>query len=203
MILQKLEHFLKVTPLNTRVRYRISLLLNTTLLFAVALSAHTALADSTSPGKVIAGWVEKISLSTPGQSTGTSKTDPEITVKAKLDTGAETSSIHAEDIKVFKRDNKYWVKFTLVLTDINEKTHHITMEKPRQHRVKIKNRDGDHDRRSIVELEMCFDGRTHTTLFSLANRSEFLYPVLLGRRFLEGVAVIDSQATFLTLAHCG
>ena len=203
MILQKLEHFLKFTPLYTRVRYRIGLLLKATFLFTVTLSAHSTLADSTSPGKVIAGWIEKISISNPGQSTDTSKTDPEIIVKAKLDTGAETSSIHAEDIKVFKRDNKYWVKFTLVLTDVNEETHHITMEKPRQHRVKIKDRDGDHDRRSIVELEMCFDGRTHTILFSLANRSEFLYPILLGRRFLEGVAVVDSQATFLTLAHCG
>ena len=49
---------------------------------------------------------------------------------------------------------------------------------------------------------MCFDGRTHQVHFSLADRGEFIYPVLFGRRFLNDVAVIDPDQTFLTGAGC-
>lgn len=165
-------------------------------LACLALSAPATLyASSKTPGKVIAGWVEKITL----PNASSSKLTP---IKAKLDTGAETSSIHAEDIKTFRRGGKRWVEFTLVLRDSSDKILRIAMKKANQRRIKIKNRDGSHDRRPIVELDICFDGRTHSTQFSLADRSEFIYPILLGRKFLEGIAVVDPQATFLTLANC-
>ncbi|MEH6543277.1 MAG: RimK/LysX family protein [Porticoccaceae bacterium] len=153
-------------------------------------------ASSKTPGKVIAGWVEKITLPASKASTKA------ITIKAKLDTGAETSSIHAENIKIYKRGGKRWVDFTLVIKDIDDKTHRITMKKPLELRVKIKKHDGDHDSRPIVELDICFDGRLHSTLFSLVDRSEFIYPALLGRKFIEGVALVDPQASFLTQAYC-
>lgn len=161
-----------------------------------ALSASPTLyASSKTPGKVIAGWVEKITL----PHAPTNKLAP---IKAKLDTGAETSSIHAENIKTFKSGGKTWVEFILVLKDSNGKIHRIAMKKVNQRRVKIKNRDGSYDRRPIVELDICFDGRIHSTSFSLADRSKFIYPILLGRKFLEGIAVVDAQTTFLTHAYC-
>ena len=166
------------------------------LMLFILCSSLPVHASSKTPGKVIAGWVEKITLPASG---GLTKA---ITIKAKLDTGAETSSIHAEDIKIFKRGNKRWVDFTLVVKDTDDKTHRITMKKPREFRVNIKNHYGDHDSRPIVAFDVCFDGRIHSTLFSLADRSEFIYPALLGRKFLEGVAVVDPQASFLTQAYC-
>ena len=167
------------------------------LMFFALCASQSAHASSKTPGKVIAGWVEKITLPS---SEGSSKT---ITVKAKLDTGAETSSIHAEGIKIHKRGGKRWVDFTLIIKDTDNNTHRIAMKKPRELRVKIKNHDGVHESRPIVVLDICFDGRIHSTQFSLADRSEFIYPILLGRKFLEGVAVVDSQASFLTQAYCG
>lgn len=154
-------------------------------------SASIALADSASPGKVIAGWVEKISF-----------THHDLAVKVKLDTGAKTSSIFAKDIKNYKRDGDNWVDFTLVLQDDNDKIHTTAMSAPRSRRVRIKNHDGDHDRRVVVEIPFCFDGRMHEAEFTLADRSEYIYPVLLGRSFLEKVAVVDPDATFLTKASC-
>ena len=166
------------------------------LVLFILLSAPQTYANSKTQGKVIAGWVEKISLPESGASSKA------VTVKAKLDTGAETSSIHAEDIQTFTRDGKTWVDFTLVLKDSQGKVHRVAQKKPRKKRVKIKKHDGVHDRRSIVELDICFDGRIHSALFSLADRSEFIYPVLLGRKFLKGIAIVDSQESFLTQAHC-
>jgi len=68
--------------------------------------------------------------------------------------------------------------------------------------VRIKDHDDASDRRAVVELELCIDGRTERTQFTLADRSRFLYPVLLGRRFLGGRFVVDPGQTFLTSSTC-
>lgn len=150
-----------------------------------------ALASSTDPGKVIAGWVEKISFTENG-----------IITKAKLDSGAKTSSIHATNIESFRKDEQKWVRFELVLTDPEDKPFTVQMEAKRVRGVKIKNHDGNFDRRAVVELSFCFDGRWRRSEFTLADRSEFIYDVLLGREFLKGIAVIDPEQTFLTQAQC-
>ena len=153
--------------------------------------ASTSAAGGKNPGKVIAGWVEKISFA-----------DNELFVKAKLDTGAKTSSIFAKEIKKYKIDGKRWVDFTLVLQDAKDKVHEIPMSAPRARGVRIKNHDGDHDRRTVVNLGFCFDGRHRDAEFTLAERTECIYPVLLGRAFLKEVAIIDPDATFLTKPTC-
>ncbi|MBV1871079.1 MAG: RimK/LysX family protein [Gammaproteobacteria bacterium] len=155
------------------------------------VGAPLAMSDSNTPGAVIAGWVEKISI---GESSAL--------LKAKLDTGANTSSIHAENIRSFLKDNKRWVRFELLLDDGEGNEYRQAFERPRVRKVRIKNHDGDHEGRSIVVLGFCFDGRQHTSQFTLADRSEFIYPVLLGRRFLSDVAVVDASETFLTQAQC-
>ena len=155
------------------------------------LAAPLSQGSSQDPGKVIAGWIEKISL-----------VEQPLTIKAKLDTGAKTSSIHAINVEQFKNNDERWVRFDLLLKDENDKQHTIHMETPKARRVRIKNTDGDHDRRAVVELEICFDGRKHVTEFTLANRAEYIYDVLLGREFLQGIAVIDPENTFLTQAGC-
>ena len=143
------------------------------------------------PGKVIAGWVERVSL-------------PELplTVKAKLDSGAKTSSLHATNIEIFKRDDERWVRFSVTLEDETGETVSQTFEKPRKRRVSIKEHEGENDSRPVVLMDVCFDGRMHAVQFTLADRSRFIYPVLLGRRFLQKVAVIDPDETYLTQSTC-
>lgn len=155
------------------------------------LAAPLTQGDSQDPGKVIAGWVEKISLA-----------EPPLILMAKLDTGAKTSSIHAINVEQFKKEGERWVRFDLLLRDVDDKQHTFHMEIPKARRVRIKNSDGDHDRRAVVELAICFDGRKYVTEFTLANRSEYIYDVLLGREFLQGIAVVDPENTFLTQANC-
>ena len=148
-------------------------------------------ADSATPATAIAGWVEKITMLPAG-----------VVTKAKLDTGAKTSSINARNIERFKREGETWVRFDLDLgqPELNEAL--IGIERPLSRRVLIKDHDDENDRRVVIELEFCMDGRKRKAEFSLADRSKFIYPVLLGRRFLSGVAVIDPAQTFLTQAHC-
>lgn len=140
------------------------------------------------PGKVIAGWVEKIVLLDNGD-------EP---IKAKLDSGAKTSSMHASKIEKFQRDGDNWVRFTFV--DKNGSS--AEFERPEVRGVKIKDLDGGFDHRPVVEMDICFDGRVRTTQFTLTDREEFVYRILLGRRFLSGVAVIDPESTYLTKERC-
>lgn len=160
------------------------------LTLSLMILSAIASADSQDeqPGKVIAGWIENIVLLDNGDRP----------IKAKLDSGAKTSSLHANKIEKFQRGGDDWVRFTFE----DKNGSKAEFERPELRGVKIKNLDGGFDKRPVVEMDICFDGRVRTAQFTLADRSNLIYPVLLGRRFLRGVAVIDPQATFLTKDRC-
>ena len=152
---------------------------------------HSSAISSKEPAKIIAGWIENVRVENQGYE-----------VKAKLDTGAQTSSIHATNIKPFKKDGKKWVKFTLLLVDKKDNEHKLVLEKPRSHKANIKNNNGSYDKRYVVDLHICFNGRAQSTEFTLADRTDYIYDILLGRQFLKKNAIVDSNQVFLTVAKC-
>lgn len=162
-------------------------------LLAMVLAVPAAASDSAPDpaGKMIGGWVEKVVV-LPSQ----------IRVSAKLDTGARTSSIHAEKIERFEKEGERWVRFALVLEDEDDEIHRVPMEAPIHRRVRIKQHDDAPEARPVVELELCMAGQVRRAQFSLVDRGVFLYPVLLGRRFLAGSFVVDPDETFLTRSEC-
>ncbi len=168
-----------------------SLIPSAVIVALVLLTIYSSGAWAKDPARVIAGWVEKVRID-----------NHEFDVKAKLDTGARTSSIHARNINSFKKDGERWVRFTLILTDSKDNTHEIELEKPRSRRTNIKNHDGEHDKRHVVSFEVCFNGRKVLSEFTLADRREYIYDVLLGRQFLKQTAIIDPKRIFLTTANC-
>jgi hypothetical protein len=158
-------------------------------LLCLPLACGTRAAE---PDKIMAGWLETIEVSEL----------PDHELKAKLDSGAKTSSINARNIEAFTRDGRPWVRFELALKNRQGKTRTVDLERPRLRSVLIKERDGKPGKRPVVGLEICFAGHRYPAEFTLADRTEFNYPVLLGRRFLAGVALIDPQATYLTQPDC-
>lgn len=141
--------------------------------------------------KQIVGWLERIRILPSNE-----------LVRAKLDTGAKTSSIHAEEIERFEREGQPWVRYTLVLKETRTRVHRVRGESPVVRRVFIKEHETRPDARPVVELEFCLDGLRHRAQFSLVDRSAFFYSVLLGRDFLAGSYIVDPDATFLTGAPC-
>lgn len=135
----------------------------------------------------IAGWVERIQL-----------VDSGFVLKAKLDTGAKTSSMHAKNIERFSKGGKPWVSFDIFGSDGQRETVRVPLER----NVKIKNHQGGFNYRPVVRLAFCFDGQPRSASFTLTDRERFIYPVLLGRRFLKGEALVDSAKTFLLTAAC-
>ncbi len=157
----------------------------------IGLISPTSWADDDETNRTVAGWVERIKMAPWGD-----------TLKAKLDTGAKTSSINALNIERFERDGDDWVRFTLSYKTTDKKQRERKMERPLRRNVRVKEHDRENDRRAVVDLSFCFAGQIHTAQFSLVDRSKFIYPVLLGRRFLESAALIDPKATFITEANC-
>ena len=137
----------------------------------------------------IFGWAEPVILVETGYE-----------LEAKLDTGAETSSLDAIDIRRFRRKGKSWVRFTV---EDHDEGDDVRLERPLLRRVLIKRHDGDSQRRSVVSLTVCLGEHRRKVEFSLIDRSEFDYPLLLGRSALAGIAIVDPDEINLTEPDCG
>lgn len=129
----------------------------------------------------------------------------DIRIKAKLDTGARTSSLHAVELEPFIRDGREWIRFQVPISARNGDSAHqqvITLERPVVRAVLIKAHRGAAAARPVVDLELCLGGITFTTPVTLADRSRFNYPLLLGRRALEGRAVVDVARKYANDGLC-
>jgi hypothetical protein len=114
---------------------------------------------------------------------------------ARIDTGATTSSLHAEAIQPYERDGEKWIRF--VLRDPATGTA-VEMESPLIRRIQIKEHNGPPQRRYVVELRIRIDSIECRTPFSLTDRGAFEFPVLIGRSFLHGRAVVDVTREYTT-----
>lgn len=110
-------------------------------------------------------------------------------LSARIDTGAETSSIHAINIKPFERDGEKWVAFD-VTNPKNNETHHFEKKIVRQ--ITIKRQTSEGENRYVVQMDIKMGGLVLKEQFSLSNRDKFDYPVLIGRNVLTGRAIVDT-----------
>ena len=164
----------------------------TATLLALVLALLAVTEGAVAREKMELGWLERIRL------------QPwDIVLKAKLDTGAKSAAIHATDIERFDKDGRPWVRFKLWLNHRDPGSETISVEKPLARDVKIKLRGTDKSQsRPSVKMEFCLGGKRFQALFTLTNRERFNYPVLLGRRFLTDIAVIDPAARYNTDPTC-
>jgi hypothetical protein len=136
----------------------------------------------------IVGWVENAVLAGPG-----------ISLKAKLDTGAETSSLDAAIIKKFRKGGKRWVRFRITGRQTG-KEYIIVRERVRT--IGVIQHDGSTQTRPVVLMNVCIAGRLLATEVSLIDRSKFNYALLLGRNTLKSFALVDPGNTFLSEPEC-
>ena len=118
------------------------------------------------------------------------------TVPAKIDTGAETSSIWASDVKILPDK-------TLEFTLFDEKSDFYTGEKVRKSDYTvniIRSSNGTEQIRYRIRLEVEIAGLAFETDFTLADRSKNQFPVLIGKIALENRFLIDPSKTAITLA---
>lgn len=116
--------------------------------------------------------------------------------KARIDTGAETSSINAVDIQEFERDGKNWVRFNIA-HDKDEEATLIEARVVRFVRILQSSEVGSYDRRPVVELHVRIGGVAHKSEFTLTDRQHMDYPVLIGRSFIQDVIVVDVSQNYI------
>ena len=136
------------------------------------------------------GWVEFVELHLDGEP---------LRVKAKLDTGAKSSSLDATDITPFDRDGQHWVRFRPSRSGLDEAP---LVEQPVVRYVRIKRHSGPYDRRPVIRLPLCLGDELRTVEVNLTDRGRFIYPLLLGRKALAGLAVVDPARTYLRAPRC-
>lgn len=108
-------------------------------------------------------------------------------LEARIDTGAETTSIHAEKIQLVEKDGKRYVRFT-VFDDAGEA---IEQELRLRRRVLIKQKTGEPERRYVVRMWVSLAGVRSRIDVNLSDRDDFEYPLLVGRNFLVDTVIVD------------
>ncbi|MGO1191953.1 ATP-dependent zinc protease family protein [Vibrio casei] len=116
-------------------------------------------------------------------------------ILARVDTGATTSSISAKDIHTYKKEGKSFVDFRLAHKKWETKT--FTLPVKRWVEVVQSSTDEPSDSRPVVVLSIQIGDLKTTTDFTLVDRSHLEYPVLLGRTFIDNVAVVDVSHKYI------
>lgn len=133
----------------------------------------------------VVGWREMLCL-------------PELSghrIPAKIDTGARTSSLHATDIERFERDGHRWLRFQL---DIGEgQSEPVTCEMPRADRRIITSSNGEAQERPIIKTTLQLGSQSFRAEFSLADRSDMRFPILVGRTALRKRFLVASGRSYL------
>ncbi|MGF1724105.1 ATP-dependent zinc protease family protein [Photobacterium nomapromontoriensis] len=118
--------------------------------------------------------------------------------KARVDTGATTSSLSATDIQVFEREGKEWARFHLSHTSGETPADAAIIEAPVVRWVKIRQVSTDvPTRRPVIEAWVKLGQLHEKTQFTLADRTQMTYPVLLGREFFKDIALVDVGKKFV------
>ena len=123
--------------------------------------------------------------------------EAEYAYDARIDTGATTCSLHAEDIVPFERDGEQWVTFNLVNFDTKER---IELKEKVVRVAEIKQHESDSVARYVVKLKVFINQEARSFEFSLTDRSNYSYPLLVGRNLLRGIATVDVSQSY-TLKH--
>jgi len=144
------------------------------------------------PNKTIFGYIEKATI-----------TSKNITLKAKLDTGAKTASLNAIDINEIEIDGEPYIRFKLP-----SKKGPIIFQKKFLGHVKIKVRTGESKFRSlktgsvkrpVVLMDIMLGGKKRAVKVNLTDRKNFNYPLLLGRDAINQFnGIVDPSRRFIT-----
>ena len=104
-------------------------------------------------------------------------------IDTKIDTGAYTSAIHCKEIKFIQQDNSDYVNFTLD----NGKNYTMPLFTERA----IKNSFGQVEKRFVIHTTVKIFDKMYPVEISLTDRSLMEYPVLIGRRLLHKIFLVD------------
>lgn len=140
----------------------------------------------TSHSNTLTGWREWVSLPDAGVDW----------IKAKIDTGARTSSLHAFGIVEFEREGEAWVRFRVnPWQDTNADA--TIVECPIHDRRAVRSSSGHAQERLVVLLAIRLVDRLVVSEVTLSKRDEMGFRMLIGREALRRGFIVDPARSFL------
>lgn len=121
-------------------------------------------------------------------------------IKAKIDTGARTSALHAFAIEPFRRKGALWVRFEVHPIQRSSAIK-IKCEARAIDERAVRNSGGAVERRYIIETPLMLGDRAWPIELALANRDQMGFRMLLGRTALDGRALIEPGRSFIAGPH--
>jgi hypothetical protein len=136
-----------------------------------------------SADKMLVGELEYVYVDPPG-----------INVVARIDTGATSSSLHAENLVPFERDGEDWIRFDMMVSESDS----VSIERQVLRHVRVvQQADPSGSRRPVVAMRVRLGEIQDTFEFTLANRSHLENELILGRNFLADVTLVDVGQQFI------
>ncbi|BES72031.1 ATP-dependent zinc protease [Marinobacter nanhaiticus D15-8W] len=137
-------------------------------------------------GMLIVGELERVHFMEPG-----------LTYEARVDSGAETSSLDARNVTYFERNGEDWVRFDVPVPGAKNELE--TLERPLSRNARIIQASADDsERRAVVEMQFAIGDHVQKAEFTLSNRENLSQTVLVGRNILRDVMLIDVGKEYAT-----
>ena len=137
------------------------------------------------PGLPVIGWREWVGLPDLGIKT----------VKAKVDSGARSSSLHAFDVEEFKRGGAHWVRFKVHPVQRSSKKVVTAESKILEYRS-VRSSSGKAAMRPVIVTNVALLGVVWPVELTLANRDQMGFRMLLGREAFRRRFLVDGGKSY-------
>ncbi len=137
--------------------------------------------------EIVVGWREWVSL-------------PELGIpalKAKIDTGARTSALHAFELEAFRQNGVEYVRFSL--HPLRKRQNLVfTCVAPVKDKRTVTDSGGHKESRYVIETPVHLGNEEWPIEMTLTSRDSMLFRMLLGRTAMQDRIVVDPGASYLT-----